>query len=581
VPAAAPAPPAVPNVFAGAVGAIRRSAPSWCGALVALIGLIDVLSAVTPPERARFDAVTDMLTLGVADAAAAVAAVVGVLLIVLARGLRRGQRRAWVATVGLLSVSVLLHLAKGLDVEEAVLTLGLLGIMISVRDQFDARSDAAGPRSAPLALLLLLIVDFVAGSALVYLRWDGPHALQPTLREVAYGLVGVAGPLKPASGRDAAAVSAILLGLGVLTVVLPTVLLLRPATRRAVATAADLARLRALLARHGDDSLGYFALRDDKSVVWSPSSKSGVTFRVVSGIALASGDPLGDPEAWPGAIESFLNEARQQAWVPAVLGCGERAAVTYSRAGMRALELGDEAVVDVPTFSLEGRSMRSVRQAIHRIERAGYVARVDRAGDLDLDELTELMDAASNWREGHVERGFSMALGRLGRADDRECVVVRTYQEGRLRGFLHFVPWGPDGLSLDKMRRDRTADNGVNEFLIVTMLRAAEKLGVCRVSLNFAMFRSALERGGRIGAGPVSRLWRRILLVGSRWWQIESLYRFNDKFGPQWRPRYVCYRRASDLPRIGLAALEAERFLTLPSVPRRTPAGNRDRATSR
>ena len=135
-----------------------------------------------------------------------------------------------------------------------------------------------------------------------------------------------------------------------------------------------------------------------------------------------------------------------------------------------------------------------------------------------------------------------------------------------LRGILHFVPWGPDGLSLDLMRRDRSAQPGVNDFLIVETIKAAATLGIKRISLNFAVFRSALERGERIGAGPVLRLWRGILLFASRWFQIESLYKFNAKFAPVWVPRFFVFPGTSDAPRVALAALEAEAFLVWPKL---------------
>ena len=137
-----------------------------------------------------------------------------------------------------------------------------------------------------------------------------------------------------------------------------------------------------------------------------------------------------------------------------------------------------------------------------------------------------------------------------------------------MRAFLQFVPWGPDGMSLDVMRRDGTAEAGVNELMITETLAAAPGLGVQRVSLNFAAFRSVLDRGGKLGAGPVLKAWRRVLLFASRWLQIESLYRFNAKFQPQWQPRFLVYPAGSDLPRVGLAALEAEAFLTWPKLGR-------------
>jgi lysyl-tRNA synthetase class 2 len=143
-------------------------------------------------------------------------------------------------------------------------------------------------------------------------------------------------------------------------------------------------------------------------------------------------------------------------------------------------------------------------------------------------------------------------------------VVLCRDRDGELRGLLHFVPWGADGLSLDLMRRDRDTENGIVEHMVAALMAAAPALGVSHVSLNFAVFRSVFARGERLGAGPVLRLWRSLLLALSRFWQIESLYRANAKYQPEWVPRFVCFRSSADLPRVGVAALRAEAFIVAP-----------------
>jgi lysyl-tRNA synthetase class 2 len=396
----------------------------------------------------------------------------------------------------------------------------------------------------------------------------GPPSLFTILQEVLSGLVGLYGPLTFVDERATDIEGAVLLGLGLMTAVTTIYLALRSPEPRPELTDVDEAAMRSLLMR-SPDSLGYFNLRRDKSVVWSDSGKAAVAYRVVSGVMLASGDPLGDPEAWPGAIANFLAEAELHAWTPAVIGCSERGGQSWCRpTGFSALELGDEAVVDVPSFSLDGRPMRNVRQMVKRIERAGYTTEVLRSGRVSEGERRRALVDANAWRGTETERGFSMALGRLMDPVDPDCVFVVARQDGVMRAFLQFVPWGPDGMSLDLMRRDRTADPGVNELLIVDALRSCPQLGVNRVSLNFAAFRSTLERGERLGAGPFVRAWRKVLLFASRWFQIESLYRFNAKFQPTWVPRFIVYPAARDLPRIAVAALEAEAFLAWPRLRR-------------
>jgi lysyl-tRNA synthetase, class II len=466
------------------------------------------------------------------------------------------------------------HLAKGLDVEEAFASAAVLTLLIGCRQEFRAEPDPGGRQLAIRRFVQLSAMGTGLGMLLLG-AYSGQLVDRPSLRaqlqEVVVGLLGAAGPVRFTSDRASDLIGSTLLGFGLLTALVTAFFALRPAEPAAALDPSDEQRLRDLLDRHGQrDSLGYFALRQDKSVVFSPTGKAAVTYRVVRGVLVVSGDPIGDPEAWPGAIEAALRLARQYAWTPAVLGCGNRGATVWARYGLSVYELGDEAVLHVPAFSLAGRSVRGIRQAVARVQRAGVTPTVRRVRDVGPMELAELAAAADGWRCGGVERGFSMALSRLGDPADPDCVVVTGRRpDGSLCALLHFVPWGPDGLSLDLMRRARDSDNGINEFLVVALVGACSELGVTRLSLNFAVMRAALEQGERIGAGPVARAWRWTLLQASRRWQVETLHRFNAKFQPVWEPRYLCYESGRVLPRAALAALEAEEFLVLPGIVRR------------
>ncbi|MFC8289977.1 phosphatidylglycerol lysyltransferase domain-containing protein [Streptomyces sp. NPDC057242] len=563
-------------------GPAPEKVPSLVGTACTLVGLLDIAAGVFPRFRAsRVHAVAEVLpgTLGPLSAALSLSA--GVLLLLLAHGLKRHKRRAWRAAVVLLPLGATAQFVWRHSVLGALLSLALLALLVRHRDQFAALPD---PRSRWRALANFVVMG--AGSIALGLvivsahprRVIGSPSLTDRLEHVLYGLLGVEGPVGYTHGVDWT-VGYSLGALGMLTALTTVYLAFRPEHPAARLTDDDETRLRALLDRHGGrDSLGHFALRRDKGVIFSPSGKAAVCYRVVSGVMLASGDPIGDVEAWPGAIERFMDEAKIHSWTPAVMGCSETGGQVWTReTGLDALELGDEAVVDVADFSLSGRAMRNVRQMVTRIERNGYTTRVRRVRDLDDAELERVRRAAADWRGTDTERGFSMALGRIGAPGDGDAVIATAHKTddtgtadspyGDLKAIIHFVPWGRDGMSLELMRRDRSADPGMNELLIVAALQASPALGIARVSLNFAMFRAALARGEKIGAGPVLRLWRGLLVFLSRWFQIESLYKFNAKFRPRWEPRFVVYRTSRDLPRIGFAAMQAEGFVNL-SLPR-------------
>jgi lysyl-tRNA synthetase, class II len=498
--------------------------------------------------------------------------IIGLLLLMLSHGLRRRKRRAWEGVTLLLALSVISHAVQaGRHIVPIVITLAVLAILWLYRKEFYAVGDPRTRWRAGWVFCGLIVADVIIGFIYIAVTHGlaASYTMAQRLQSVIFGLAGVGGPVNFTSETRSDLFTFLMGGLGLFTVIVVGYLFLRPARREGKLGRQDPAQIRDLLAKYGErDSLGYFTLRTDKSIIWSATGKSCIGYRVLSGVMLASGDPLGDPEAWPGAINAFLDEAARHAWVPAVLGCSELGAETWCRedSGLTALELGDEAIVNVADFTLQGRSMRNVRQMVTRVSRHGYVAEIRRVGDIPRAEIDRMNRQADSWRGSPTERGFSMALGRVGAPGDENCVLATATENGVLRAMLHFVPWGADGLSLDLMRRDRAAQPGLNDFLIVETIKRAHELGVKRISLNFAMFRAALERGERIGAGPVLRAWRGLLLFMSRWFQIESLYKFNAKFCPEWVPRFFVYTGTGDIPRIGLAALEAEAFLVWPSV---------------
>ncbi len=548
----------------------------WYLRLMALLNLVAVLSVPFRDEVQRHNEgeyfTPYLMTAGLTSM---------LLALFLAVAMRRRKRAAWIFNTGLAGLTFfgfLALLAWGDRYRDhvwnyfsIVLTGLFLVALLASRREFTSKGDRSNPKTAAAAAVGGLVVGGLVGSVLVQLTNEASGAgfgmrfsyavhrmITLTPSERVQDVVSVPTWVNAAIN----AMSAVLF-LFVLWVAF------RSPRGEELQSDEDQSRLRELLEKQGErDSLGYFALRRDKAVVFSPSGKAAIAYRVVGGVTLASGDPIGDPEAWPGAIDAWLAEAREHAWVPAVMGASEEAGVIYARHGMDALELGDEAIVELDEFSLDGRAMRVVRQAYNRVKRAGYTVRIRRHGDIPECEMAELVARADHWRDGATERGFSMALGRLGDAGDGRCVMLECFDgDGELRALLSFVPWGGHGLSLDLMRRDRDSENGLMEFMVIELLQRAGEVELERVSLNFAMFRSVFERGSKLGAGPVLRLWRSVLGFFSRWWQIESLYRANAKYRPIWEPRYLLFEKSGEIPRIGIASARAEGFITAPSMP--------------
>ncbi|MGW2783063.1 bifunctional lysylphosphatidylglycerol synthetase/lysine--tRNA ligase LysX [Streptomyces populi] len=564
-PKTAGGPPRPPgNDFLGKV-------PEGFATFFAAIGMLCTLLAFIPPLRALLRPVVRFLDLLIIPVSANLAYAVFLFLLAAATAARK--KIAWwlvVVYLGLLVLTDVLGIAAGLyaaSIPSLIVCGLLLALLIVARREFYADSRRAAVRRALLVLVTGLVVAILLGWGLVELF---PGTL-PEGQRLLWAANRVCGGLvsgRSFDGRPPRWLFFVLGLFGALALLNAAAALFRSQRLVAALHGDEEARIRALLQAYGgDDSLGYFATRRDKAVVFSPSGKAAVTYRVEAGVCLASGDPVGDREAWPHAIAAWLDIARRYAWAPAAMGASEEGAKAFARAGLGALQLGDEAILHVAGFDLSGRDMRVTRQAVNRVKRSGATCRVRRHSTLSDSEMEEIVGRADAWRDTETERGFSMALDRLGDPEDGDCLLVEAIgSDGKLLALLSFVPWGRDGISLDLMRRDRSAPNGVMEFMVAELCAVAGRFGVRRISLNFAVFRSVFEEGARIGAGPVLRLWRRLLLFFSRWWQLEALYRSNAKYHPEWYPRFICYGDTGALARIGLASAIAEGFVSVPSL---------------
>ena len=255
------------------------------------------------------------------------------------------------------------------------------------------------------------------------------------------------------------------------------------------------------------------------------------SYRGINGVSLAYGDPLGDGGPGPARCSGRTRARHADA---AVLAAADRGHAT-GRSGLDLVELGDEAIGEVAHPS------RPPHAAVRRqwpAATVGYTCEVARQQDLPTATVAEAVRAAAEFRHGGVERGFSMALSRLGDSRDDDCVLVLCRDDGlRVRGVLQFVPWGTDGLSLDVMRGDRSAENGLTEFMVVAAIEAASRLGVHRVSRTRVLRR--VRRADELGAGPVLRIGP--CDDGGSRSADRGADRANAKYHPTCNERYMCF----------------------------------------
>ena len=547
----------------------QRWVPVWIGRVTFLVGLFDILANVSRKFRAPVHKLDHLIPVFLNGSALATAIFTGLILMILARGLSRRKRRAWVLALVILVINLATELFRSTHHLDQIIVSIVSILMLAVfQKSFYAKSDPSTRLQPLIGFAIAVVVFFIASVMLIKIRTHDEIVGTPSIKNIFLfiieGFVGVSGPVKFTSERATDLIAFTLGTFGAFTLIVPLWLYIRRVKPIPKMTDEDLDQVRTLI-KHDleQDSLGYFATRRDKSVIWALNRKAGIAYRVQGGVMLASGDPFGEYSLWPDAIAEFVSVAEEHAWTPAVMGCSDRGGeVWVEHAGMIAIDIGDEAIISVKDFTLEGRPMANVRQMVNRIKRKGYSCTTHKWSELDEPTRINLRELAHEWRYGVAERGFSMSMDRFGEDSDPDAYITIAWLEGQIKGLQYYVPWTTNGLSLDRMQRERGTDPGVNELMIVESVEYARTHNLANVSLNFAAFRSLFERADKISAGPITRGMRNLIRFSSNFFQVESLYRFNAKFQPGWETRYVLYPRAADLPKVGWAALRAEKFIS-------------------
>jgi len=351
-------------------------------------------------------------------------------------------------------------------------------------------------------------------------------------------------------------------------------LVFRPVVRRHMRPdAGGLERARGVVNRYGSGTLDYFALRPDKQFFfWG---ETVVAYAVYGGVCLVSPDPIGPVSEREAAWRAFRRYVDEHGWALGGLGAGEEWLPIYRATGMHDLYVGDEAVVRVSRFSLDGGRFKGLRQAVNRVAKYGYTVSFHDPARIDPDLRAALESVMTKSRRGDVERGFSMTLGRAFHPDDRGLLLTvvhgppsETGVPGVPVAFCQYVPApGIGGYSLDLMRRDDGEHpNGLIDFAVVATIRELAARGGEGLGLNFAAMRAVLA--GETGEGLRQRVqtWMLRRMGGSM--QIESLWRFNAKFDPDWQPRYAIYDAPENAMAVAIAMARAESWWELPVIGR-------------
>jgi lysyl-tRNA synthetase class 2 len=536
---------------------------AWAAVLVAIFSLLPTATSI------RFSLGHFAFVHGDDRSAGLIISVaIGLGIIGIARGLSRGKRRAWGIGVVLFGLAALVHLFRGPDPLSVLLSAGMMFALIWFRDDFRAHSDPGSLQQAIVFVPFYLVFVFLFTSISLFAE---RNSITPDLTfwgnvQTAYkGIVGFAGPYTYEHKTFHDFFETGLLVLGIIGLFTLLYLVLRTFVQADPPTPERRARAEAIVRQWGTDTLDYFALRRDKNYFFAADGQSLIAYLYVRGTAMVAADPIGPPGNEARTLDEFLAFCAERGWRVAFFAVREADADLYRQRGMHPVYLGDEAILRLDSFTLDGADRKAVRAAVKHVEK-GHTFELIAENEADPILVGELNEISEEWRKGAPERGFTMELGEdvEGTNPDFVLAIARDRHTEKVEGFLRFVPVFGDepGYSLDLMRRRLSSTNGMTEFLIARAAQTLGARGFKRLSLNFAAWGRLLDSAE--DAGLSGRLQRLMAKGLNPFFQIQSLRDFNAKFGPEWVPRSCVIDDASDLPRVAMLYAGVEGFLEVP-----------------
>jgi phosphatidylglycerol lysyltransferase len=526
--------------------------------LTALMGVVNLLSTVTPSLMSRLKIIESYLPLMVSRGGHLTAALAGFALMALSTGLWRRKRNAWILTLAVLVISAVSHIIKGLDYEEALLGLGLAAWLLTLRPHFYARSDIPSVRQGLRALVASVGFTLLYGVSGFYLldrNFSVNFGLWAAIRQTVVMFVAFYDPgLSPIPithfGRFFAD-SIYIVGAATFTYAL--FMLLRPVLLHRTASLEEQRRAKSIVERYGRTSLARMTLFDDKAYYFSAGG-SVVAYAAHNGAAIALGDPIGPLTDAPQAIAEFKAFCARNDWIPAFYQTQPDYMEHYKATGFKSFNIGSEAIVDVASFTLSGNANKGLRSAYNRLVKLGYRANVLRL-PLNKSQLSELRAISDTWlahMQGNEKR---FSLGWFDEAYLQSGPVMVVYgPDDRPVAFTNIVrEYQRNEITIDLMRYI-PGEHGIMDFMFVSLFEWAVQEGY----VSFDLGLSALSGVGEHPEDPnVERALHYIYEHVNQFYNFKGLHAFKAKFHPDWSPRYLVYPNTTALPAIALGLSQA------------------------
>lgn len=512
--------------------------------LTFLMGLLDILSAISPGVPARLAILRPIFPFIIHSTVRLGTSLIGLSLIFLSQGLRKRKKVAWVVSIVVLAISFVFHLIKGLDVEEAIVTTALLVALVYERKNFTASPDVPSVIQGIKALVLAFVFTIFYGTFGLYLFERGERGVFTIFHsfQIVFNTFFFVTPPPVFSSYVVNMFFGSIYVIGFLSISFAVFMIFRPVIFRFDASDEDRKRARRLFEKFGRNYAAETMLLPGKYYYFNGNERGFVTYKPVGGYAIVLTEPICAPQDKVRNTKEFINFCEARGWTPIFNGVSEEYARKSIKLGLKNISIGRMAVINLEDYDFEGLKKKPLRYSISISERLGYTFRVSTPPISD-DEFLGYKSTSSYWLTHEKGKEMHFFVGYLDKQYIKNNMVAGVYDaKGKNVAFTNFYEYGDREIAIDLMRHKNVPPDTML-YLFTKLIIWAKERGYKKLNLGMAVFY------GMGGKGTTAEE-KAIKIITSRFGNIynfKGLYVFKSKFQPDWVPYYFVYPSRLDL----------------------------------
>jgi phosphatidylglycerol lysyltransferase len=527
-----------------------RAAPC---VLIFILGITNIISAITPPLHQRVNMLLEYIPLTAIHATHLLVLFTGLALLVTTAFLFRGLRNAWLIALSLSVLSMAGHLLKALDYEEAIVAAVTIAVLLITAGEYRIRGSnkwmQAGLKMCALSFMAVLLFGFISFYFIDIKHFGEDFTWrQSLLHTFKIFLLAEDTGLHPVT-RFGQEFVWFIRALGFITWAFLLFTLIKPHIKTELPGETQREKAKFLLSQFGNSANDFFKVYKDKLYFFSALHEAFIAYRIAGGFAIALEEPVCSEENKVPVLQEFNRHCRQMGLKPVFYRVDENSIPWFSKLKKNSLKIGQEAILEIEKFSLEGRDKKSLRNGLNSLQKNGYAACLMTAPHPP-EMLRHLRTISDEWLKSFQKKEFTFSQGMFDEAELlKQDLIVLTDSEGTVKAFLNIMPDFKEGeCTYDLIRKTNDAPPAAMDALIIKLIDYASKRKIKYLNLGMVPM-----SGISAPANTAEYIIQMAAAKIKRFQHYRGLRSFKEKYATIWENKYLVYDNDFDLLQLPLA----------------------------